>query len=190
MMPKLWIKHDDFLTALRPVVKQIPSGDVSHAVLSFQKETLEIGLIGMTCGVPARGHWPGQARVGASFVRSLLSPPPTEDPVCIRVEEGRLHVGNFSTKCKWDGSPARVIELPMGPPLYMILQLPFRYSREHIEISGLTKVLEEAETKRNELMDQAVQILAPLLVTVADVRRLVDKRIKGDVAEDLAEDGQ
>jgi hypothetical protein len=83
MMTKLRLKHDDFVTALRPVVKQIPSGDVSHAVLSFRKGTLEISLIGMTCGVPARGHWPGQIRISAGAVRSFLSVLPPEDSVCI-----------------------------------------------------------------------------------------------------------
>jgi hypothetical protein len=76
----------------------------------------------------------------------------------------------------------------MDPPLDMILQLPLRYSKGHIELSGLTKVLEEAETKRNDLIEKAVTILAPLLVTVADVRRLADKCIKREVAEDWAEE--
>jgi len=46
----------------------------------------------------------------------------------------------------------------MDPPLDMILQLPLRYSKGHIELSGLTKVLEEAETKRNDLIEKAVTI--------------------------------
>ncbi len=56
----------------------------------------------------------------------------------------------------------------------MILQLPLAYSREHIAASGLEKILEGAEKKRDELVQTAAELLREFAVDPSDVLSVVD----------------
>jgi len=56
----------------------------------------------------------------------------------------------------------------------MILQLPLAYSLEHIAASGLEKMLEGAERKRDELVQKAAELLRELAVEPSDVLSVVE----------------
>ena len=58
---------------------------------------------------------------------------------------------------------ASKIDLPMNPPLLDLLRLPFKFTREEIERSGLTHLVQQAEDERDALIAKAVKILQPLI---------------------------
>ena len=77
--------------------------DASEAVLSFRDGRLEIHVSGnfRAVSVPARGMWPGQARVPGQFIVGVAKVPPAGDPVTFRVVGDRLHVQSISVGCQW-----------------------------------------------------------------------------------------
>lgn len=73
----------------------------AEAVISYRDGKLEISYSGNAVSVPARGTWPGQARIPGQFIAGLAKVPPAGDPITFRVEGDRLYIAAISVGCQW-----------------------------------------------------------------------------------------
>jgi len=168
------VSRSELEDALKRARKFLKPKDASGAVFSFDQGSLQVQMVGMTFAAAAEGVWPGQARVSTASMRIFLSGIPGADRIEVRIQADRLCISTLSVPCTWDPIPTQTIRLPLDPNLVMILQLPLAYSLEHIAASGLEKMLEGAERKRDELVQKAAELLRELAVEPSDVLSVVE----------------
>src|SRR2546423_7030970 len=101
MPPSLQIRQKDLKEPFRLLKKLCRPERDEEAIISFDDRVLHVDLGGMTVTIPAIGEWPGQARIPGTFILHLAQVPPTIDPVCVYVEDGRIHFGSTSVGCSW-----------------------------------------------------------------------------------------
>lgn len=114
-LAQLSVALDDFFVALRSF-KRLHHGATKtlDAILSFSNGELEIELGGIAVTVDAGGDWRGECRVAGAWILGLQAAPPTADPVVLRVEAGRLHIGSTSAACHWQAAGAAQVTIPIG----------------------------------------------------------------------------
>jgi len=172
--PLLRVNRPELEDALKKARKFLKPKDRSEAVFSFDQGSLRVQMVGMTFTATAEGVWPGQARVPIASMGIFLSGIPGADWIEVRIHGDRLGISTLSVPCAWDPIPTQAIQLPLDPSLLMILQLSLAHSREHIAASGLEKVLEGAEKRRDELVEKAAELLRDLAVSPSDLLDMVD----------------
>ena len=139
---------------------------------------------------PARGCWPLTIVVGTSWVRRLSRSMPAGNPICLRVEGGRLYANRYSERCAWssEDSPLRP-EVPGLDEKAIISEAtrilkPLRISRDDLEkLVSQTRVKGTShysiqEKKMISIIAKAWAILAPLGIEPADIRRLADDAVR------------
>lgn len=176
--PFLQVNCIELAQALKILRKFIKFNSREEAIISFEDGTLMIGAVGMRVTASAKGIWPGQARVASSYILHIAKSLPATDPLPLRVEEGRMHIANYSVPCIWQDVGTNVIQLPMDPPLATVLGVRLRYTDDEIAQSGLTEVVRVAEERRDALIAKAVNILSVLGIQPVDLRRIIDERLK------------
>jgi hypothetical protein len=178
MRSALTVPLADFNTALRTLAKFVKKRErTADAVLTLVDVELVIPVPGGAASVSAEGPWPGEVRVSASFLLGIATRLPEVDPLPVCVEAGRLRVANVSAKCVWQPLAEQRIELPLDPPFRTVLAVGLRYSAEEIVRSGLKRLLEKAQERRNNLIRRAAETLAPLGVHALDLESIVDEAI-------------
>lgn len=178
MTASLKVNRSDLARALKVLRKFIKPKQREEAVLSFENGLLSIELVGAGAKVPAEGEWPGQARIASGAVLGFARALPKDDPLPLRVDEGRFYLAGLSVPCSWQDSERKKIQLILDPPIHVILGLRMRYSDEEITQSGLMKTVQQAEERRDGLVKQASKLLEPLGVTPTDLQPLVDECVR------------
>jgi hypothetical protein len=179
MRPSLSVARDELMQALTVIRKHLKKPAMTELILTFKQATMYLEIPGMSVGVSANGTWPGQARVPATFVKVMTSVPPKSNPVQFYVADNRLYCSSFSIDCQWDEEPEECIKLPLDPTFLDLLGVADHYSAEAIEKAGLRKMVVDAETKRDVLINRATLALKIFGVSDAELRRLVDEKVKG-----------
>lgn len=177
--PRLQVDRTELIQTLKSISRLIKANSKAEAVLSFDEETLQMELPGMSVGVAAKGEWPGRARVAATFLQMMARVPPTTDPVSFAIADGRLKVDGSATNCTWEADSGNRIALPLNPPFQMILSTAYHYTPDDIEKSGLKDLVADAEKQRDKLIGQALSHLNEFGVTKAELRALVDAKMRG-----------
>ena len=99
------VARHDFEAACSLIKKHCRSSSQLRATLGFAGSHLELEIAGLGTRTPATGAWAGTANVPSSFLLGIAKLPPPGDPISIRIEEGRLHIGGSSVACIWHPSP-------------------------------------------------------------------------------------
>ncbi len=149
-----------------------------EAVLSYDGGCLHIELGGMTVTPSATGSWKGQVRIPGSYLMGLVKIPPAGDPLVVKVEDGRLHFGSSSVKCKIQKSWSRVVELPMNALRVDILSLRFQYSPEEIEASGYATFVRETEEWASRKIEKVAKELKDFQISDTILREFVYAHLK------------
>ena len=178
MTASLKVNRADFAKALKILRKFIKPKQREEALLSFENGMLSIEIVGMEAKVPAEGAWSGQVRIPCAAVRAFSQALPEDDPLHLRLAEERFFVAGLSVPCSWQDSEKQKIQLPLDPPIHVILGLRIKYTDEEITQSGLMKTVQLAEERRDGLIKQASKVLQSLGVTLSDLRRVVDECIR------------
>ncbi len=177
----LEIARAELVAALRTLGKLAKTRQArkSKAILSWAPPALVIELAGYSVKVPAKGHLAGQIRVDATPLLALAIVPPPADPVVLVTEPpDRLAIGTLKLKAGWQSVEANLIKLPANPTLPLLLALSERYTEAEIERSGCTRIVKEARERRDRVLDQATETLAPFGITRADLAALVNAAMK------------
>ena len=185
-----------------PHTLQVARADLLHAVeivagLMGKKSTgaslrFEDGWLYIESGrgiakTSALGSWPLTIIVGNSWVRRLAKSMPAGDPVCLRVEEGRLYANRYSEPCE-----RSAVKQPLNPEVPRedkILEAarilkPLRITKWDLAALVVeagargTPSWSEEDKKMMAMIAKAWVLLAPLGVEMADLRRLVDDVVR------------
>jgi hypothetical protein len=177
MSAQLRVSRSDFVGLLKSLTQG--KAKSTEAVLWFESGALRVDLGGVTACAPAQGAWRGRARIpGVYLTKALAKSLPAGDPIEIRFGDGRLSVGGFSIPGTWQDIGWEPIELPIDPPLTLLLSLRHNYTEAEIENSGLNEALLQAELKRDAMILKAATVLKPLSVAPADLKALVDNLVR------------
>jgi len=183
------VARADLAQAVRIVAGEMGKR-VSGASLRFEEGWLYIEAGNAVAKAPARGVWPVTIIVGALWVRRLARSIPTGDPVRLHVDDGRLYANRYSEPCTW--TPVDIPLRPKPPVVnekQRILEAakilkPLAVRQEDLETlvaearARRTALCRPEEKKMIVLIARAWEMLAPLGVETADIRRLVDKAVR------------
>jgi len=170
---RLEVARADFVEELTRLGKVLGRRDSADALLRYEDGRLRISIGGAEVGVAAQGHWQGEARVSAKWIRTLAKVPPAMDPLVVQVQNGRMRIGGSSNVCAWQVPGAAVVEVPLAMGLRERLQLVAQYSDADLAKSGLSPMVADARVELDKRIASAARQLAPLGVTAADLRVLV-----------------
>lgn len=83
-----------------------------RATFRFQGDQFEIAIAGLGQRLPATGNWHGTVEAPAAFMLGVPKLPPPGDPLAIRIQDGRLHIGPCSVKCNCSAEPGAPQPIP------------------------------------------------------------------------------
>lgn len=107
-----------------------------------------------------------------------MAAPPTDDPITLRLVDGRLSFARFSVPVTVDSAVDAMIELPVNPTLPLLLQVRMTHSQEAIDRSGLAATITAAEAERDKLVERAAVILQPLGITSEQLRNIIRECVR------------
>jgi hypothetical protein len=175
----LSVPRAEFQQALKTLAKFVKPKQASEAVLALSDGVLTIDFPGGAALVPADGTWPGVVRIPGQFLLLLSKGVPTEDPLPVSVREGRLRIAGMSIACTVEeGNQRSIIPLPLDAPLHAILHVRQVHSDDEIAQSGLTRLVQQAEERRDKLILRATEVLEPVAVGADDLRAFVEECIR------------
>ena len=178
MKAALKASRKEFIEALKMLRKPARKKGAGEAVLSFESGMLAVQVSGVVARVDARGDWPGEVRISGKMVANLWKSVSPGDPVELAVAGDQLQIGPLSISCVWQEKADSRVFLPLDATLPAILIAALQYSQEQITKSGLSKVVADAEEKRDELVDRAARILGPLGISREELGRFVNEQVR------------
>ena len=173
---------DEAFRLLRKLCK--PKRD-EEAVLSFDGACLHIECAGMTVAPGATGNWPGQVRIPADFLMMLVKMPPAGDPIEVRIEDGRVHVGSSSIGCKTQSAWSKQLELPMNATFADILALHLQHTPQEIEAAGYSKMVAQAKDSADRKIDRIASQLKDFMVEPEELRTFLYGSMRRKILEGL-----
>jgi hypothetical protein len=173
----LSIARADLRDMLPALARLGGSASRDEAVIGFDDDELWIRAGGMECSAKASGDWPGEAVIAHATLKALSRATPDDDPVVFTVTDGRLMVGKMAVPCTWHAQGAAVISLPMNADLRELLLADMMHAEDALEASGILRQIRDARTRRDELLDRAATLLAPLGISRADIARIAHEAL-------------
>ena len=179
------VARAELVEALVPIKRAFTRKECdAPAIVSMEGDRLKVAFLGGSLSVAAEGSWAGEVRVPLLlFVRLAKNLPkgiPAGDPLRVEVREGRLWVGTAWGRCVWQAAFRSEIELPLDPDFLTLLRLPLRYPDDRLERAGLLARVQEAREKARDMIREAAVVLAPLGVTLAEVRACAEASVRRD----------
>jgi hypothetical protein len=185
----LEIDRDDFTAALKAAAKVIGAfpGDIG---LYLESRKLVIKAPDSIATATAWGTWPVPVFVRAEWVRILRKRLPPGDPVCLKVDGGRLSVNRYSEACSLTEAEYIVTdELSKEEESRLFseaaaLLKPLRVRHEDLLYLIFEKRRPGSLPPRSQdkqliaTLAKAWVLLAPFGVETADLRSLVDEAVR------------
>ncbi len=166
------------MEAMQPIAKLLGKNTVQEAILEPAPEGLELSLGGVGMTIPGEGHWTLRVRVPGAYLVRLAGQLPQGESVEIRIESDKCYIDSMSLPCESSAPIGGRVELPMDPGLGEVLALRQEHGPNVIEQSGLRRELAAAAEERDRLLNEATELLAPLGVTLADLRWAVERAVR------------
>jgi len=171
----LSVARAELLSALNTLSGVVDPEQSSEAVLTHDGSMLTIGLPGASVDLPAQGTWPGLVRFQGIFVLSLARVPPRGDPFSLTVSGGRFRVGTASVQCSVEEVSRKPdLEVPLGASLPTLIRVYLSNDFGDIQRAGLTPLVVAATERRDELIREALEVLAPLEITANALRIFIN----------------
>ncbi|HKW73936.1 MAG TPA: hypothetical protein VJN64_00295 [Terriglobales bacterium] len=161
--------------------------DLADLLVSECAATLR--SVGTSTEIPVFGTSPGVARLPLSVLKDIAKIAGTykSKEVPVVVEEGSIKVSSFrmrSEEITLGSIPNQQIDIPVDASLLDTLALGVLLNELQITEQGLTRRVLDAWQKANEAIHEAASSLRDLDVTEAQIRGLVEERVK-EAAERL-----
>jgi hypothetical protein len=169
----LEVSREELGAALATLHRFASDRDPGDALVGFEGGCMVIRLGGIEVRARARGSWPGEAALRGGFLANFHESLPAGDLVTVLAERARFKIGRVATRCAWHPRIEPHITLPVDARLAHILRLPLEYTAEEIARCGLADVLARAEAERDEILEKAEAVLAPLELTAEALRELL-----------------
>ncbi len=153
-------------------------------LMTFEGGFLSIESGDATAVMRADGEWHGRATFSPEVLRAIALVPPPHDPMTISYADGYLLIGNMTIICQWNSLSQALIHDLQSPSMIDLLALERTLPRAEIAGTGLGKSIRQAKEKAERRIIKAVSYLEDLEVTEAEVRALVEARIKIRLSDD------
>jgi hypothetical protein len=147
------------------------------ALISFDRTFMLVEALDRGFVARASGEWPGTAKVNATLVAALAKAPPAAEDVRVAYADGKLRIGSLSVACEWQPVSVSMMNIRAAPDWVEALAMKYRLPRGRIVAEGLAERVEDAERQMDRLIVRCAKSLAPLHVSEADLRELVEKRL-------------
>lgn len=102
---------------------------------------------------------------------------PDEDPLLLKVQEGQLVIGDHAIPCTRDHPELHLVRLPANASLARVLQVAATSTPDEIERSGLSRLVNQAQARRQRLIARASALLGPLGISSEDLDQMVDEHL-------------
>ena len=169
-----------FMNNLRAASRVLRAKVGDEALLSYDGACLHVEFAGGGFTVPARGNWPGQVRIPATWLMVLVKMPPKRDPIVFCREDGRLHLESSSVSCVEQSNWRAAIQVPVNASSPMLVALSLRYEDEEIAASGLTAQVKDAHDQFKRKLRSAAKALEPYGVTEKVLRPWVENIVENN----------
>ena len=179
MVAKVTIGQAEFRLAIERFKTRRKVKPREMAILGFDGRFFSIEALGLVAAMHSEGLWPGLATFPAAYIAALAKVPPKEDPVIISCDESRVHIGTLSISCSWQRMSDTLLEIPGAPDWLVLLSTKYASSRGQILAAGIQQEIDNAERKLSRLLDRAAKPLEILGITGADLRPLVEAKLRG-----------
>lgn len=126
--PEFTVALADFKSVLKLLKVSATTVWDGELMISFDGTDLHFVMQGMKTCIKGQGHWPGTALVAAKYFIPLIKLPPEDDPVTLRVKDGKFRIGTYTISCRWQSTVPVPIDLALDAPPIEILRLRFKYS--------------------------------------------------------------
>ena len=175
----LGVARDEFAQALRMLRRTVPKrSNMPEALLTYDEGDLIVSIGGAEVRAAAWGRWTGVVRTAGQVMTSLDRFLPDNDPMPVHVEDGRLTIGRTSVPCAWQETVPESVRVPVDPGLLHLLRLPLERDPESIEEAGLSEMVEHAVARRDELLERAAVVLAPLEIGLQEMQQCLIVRMR------------
>jgi len=153
-------------------------------LMAFEGGFLSFESGDATAVMRAEGEWNGRATFSPEVLRAISLVPPPYDPLTISYADGRLLIGNMTIICQWNTVSQALIHNLQSPSLVDLLALERTMPRAEIAGTGLGKRIRQAKEKAERRILKASSYLEDLEITEAEIRTLVEARIKSRLTAD------
>lgn len=187
---KLLVARADLVAAFQPMGKFLRRTTKQEAVFQPAPGGLEIALGGITTVLRGEGSWTLRVRIPGTLFIGLARRLPQDDPITIAVEGSRCRIGPLALTCGVSAPAGPIVSLPMNATVGEVLALRQRHAATVLEQSGMNPALAEAAARRDRAITRALEALAPLGVTRADLRWTIERAVRRQVPRKVGESGQ
>jgi len=143
----------------------------SNGYLSFEVEGAEVVAIG------AEGNWQGHASIPAYCLALLHAAPPTENPVELRYENGKMRISTMSIGCHWEPVSAELIRRSESPDTLELLALDRTISRSEVHGTPLGRKIAQAKRVASTAITRAAKSLEPFGIVRVEIAAMVERQI-------------
>lgn len=147
-------------------------------LLAYENGFLSIESGEVTAVMHATGEWHGRAIFSPEIMRALATVPPAQNPVVITYADNHLLLGGMKVVCQWNSVSEAFIHELQNPDILDLLAMERNIPRAEIGGTGLGKKIRSAREKYERRIKNAAAQLAELDVTEAELRDIVEARIK------------
>lgn len=147
-------------------------------LLAYEGGFLSIESGEATAVMRATGEWHGRATFSPEILRALATVPPAQNPIVIAYAEGHLLVSSMTIVCQWNSVSQAFIHDLQNPSLLELLALECTVPRAEMAGTGLGRKIRSARMKLERRLKNAASQLEEFEVTEAELRDIVETRIK------------
>ncbi len=143
--------------------------------LSFEVEDGEV------VAVRAEGTWHGHAWIPAYYLAAFHASAPTEDPIEIRYQDGKVRISTLSIGCRWETVSAPLIRRAESPDTLELLALERTVTRAEVLGTPIGKKMTQAKRLASGAITRAAQTLAPFGITRDEIAAIVERQIQARI---------
>ncbi|MEM7254229.1 MAG: hypothetical protein AAF493_22655 [Pseudomonadota bacterium] len=177
MRRSLTVDKKPFLTALKSLRISIRARQKDEAVIGYSDGHVSIELQGQIVNVPAKGEWPGCARVIARTLIPIATFPPDPDPLPLRFENDRFYIAGWSVNASWQDVGDRPLALPDDAGCLEVLMIGRQHTDKALSEAGLLSHVRNTEQFVRTRLAQAAAVLEPIGIEEADLNRIVEEKV-------------
>ncbi|MCX8014763.1 MAG: hypothetical protein N2748_01975 [candidate division WOR-3 bacterium] len=144
-----------------------------ESVLSYKDGILTINNKGFTFRIEAKGKWQGSVIVPTIYLSELGKLLPSDPIIIIKTIGNQFYLGPSGFDCITYNEEIPYIELPVEPPLWMILGLKFKYNNDELEKARILNMVKKAENDLQNIIEKVAKVLRPVGINATEIEKFI-----------------
>lgn len=147
-------------------------------LLAYEGGFLSIESGEVAAVMRASGEWHGRAIFSPEIMRALATVPPAQNPIVITYAEDHLTLDSMQIICQWNSVSKAFIRDLQNPGILDLLAMERNIPRAELGSSDLGRKIRDARQRFEQRIKNAAEQLKELEITEAELRDIVEARIK------------